>query len=73
MSTTLTPQQRHSIHRARALIAASKRGPAALAAEIEVRGSPVRGDDPYPEAFGLAHVTIEELLAIIDGLTGDAS
>ena len=71
MNITLTPSQRRDVELARELLAAS--GPEDLTAILETRGHRVGGPDPYPEAYGLAWTVIADLLAIIDGLTGDGA
>lgn len=68
--TRLTPQQQRDIERARELAEAPT---SRLEALIVMAGGQVHGDDPYPEAFGLARNYITYLLAIIDSLTGGQS
>jgi hypothetical protein len=69
---SLTPEQQRCVADARALLAASRTGRAALAAHIHAH-TPGDPGSVYAEAVGWTTSTIEDLLAIIDGLTGGAS
>jgi hypothetical protein len=70
MSSTLNPAQRRRVDQARALSDIPDGDREALAAYIKTRAdSPVL----YAEAFGWARATIDDLLEVVDSLTGGAS